>query len=89
MNVLFLIHTLWECDGEGGEHVILEREARALGGSVGELEEFRPMFGIGSHAVNGPRGKEMFLGGDLSKDHTPDESGTCIKRRALFHNWIY
>ena len=73
-------------DGEDEEHVILEREANAIQLSIDELEEFRSMFGIGTHSASEPRGKEIFMGGTLAKDHEADDTETCIKRRVIILN---
>ena len=64
------------------EDILLERESDAIGKTVGDLADFRSMFGIGSptdgDASGDAAGREVFLGGSISKNHVPGDIETCI-----------
>ena len=62
-------------------------EAEAIGKSIDDLADFRPMFDIGSctdaGARRGATGLDVFMGGAIAKDYVPEEVETCISG-----NWL-
>ena len=64
------------------EDIILEGEAAAIGQTVGDLADFRAMFGIAPSADDAARGdatgREVFLAGAISQNHVPGDIETCI-----------